>query len=148
MKSVRNSKNAVAKNATTLMSEQEQAVMLLSQGKTPSEVGEELNLDPELLRAWGQEAGFEAAMNQQHDETLTSNTRRLRSLLSKAIDTMEEVMSDSEAPPNVRLSAALQLLKLGNLGKRVEMAAGPLTAEEVERARAKDAMFKALADPF
>jgi uncharacterized protein (UPF0147 family) len=105
------------------------------------EPGEELNLDPELLRAWGQEAGFEAAMNQQHDATLTSNTRRLRSLLSRAVDTIEDLMGDQEAPANVRLSAAVQILKLGNLGKSVEAKAGPVTAEDVEAKRAKDSMF-------
>jgi transposase-like protein len=136
------------KGATNLSGQQAQAVLLLTEGKTSNEVAKQLGVDPGMLSEWRQEAAFEAALNRQHDELLSANTRRLRSLLSKAVDTLEELLGDEEAPAGVRLSAAIQLLKLGNLGKHVEAKPGPTTAEGIEKARAEAAMFEDLLSPF
>jgi hypothetical protein len=94
-------------SAWALSSEQERVVVLLAQGKTIAETAESVEISEHTVRSWRWEhPGVQAAVNSRRQEDWVVVTDRLRALVPKALEVLEQELA-GETP----LSAALHILK-------------------------------------
>jgi len=91
------------------------AIEALAMGENNKVVAEKLNLAPETVSRWLADFEFKARLNSLIEESHQATKDRLRHLSSVALETIEEIMSDSEAPPLVRVTASLKILELTKL---------------------------------
>ena len=90
-----------------LSSEQEKAAVLLAKGKTIAETAESVEVSEHTVRSWRWEhPGVQAAVNSRRQEDWAVVTDRLRALVPKALEVLEQEL-EGEAP----LAAALHILK-------------------------------------
>lgn len=102
----------MAKSDTTrqLSLEQENAIDLLIQGKSDREVAEAVNVSRQTVNQWqNHDAVFIAALNARRYEIWGSQTERLRSLISQAVDVLDSDLSSEDL--RLRQSAAVHILK-------------------------------------
>ena len=88
------------------------AIEALAMGENNKSVAEKLNIAPETISRWRADFDFQATMNAIIEETQKTTKDRLRYLSSVALETIENVMLDSEAPQATRVSAAFKVLEL------------------------------------
>src|SRR5262245_15086877 len=90
-----------------LSSAQEMAVILLAKGKTIAETAESVEVSEHTVRAWRwEQPGLQAAVNGRRQEDWAAVTDRLRALVPKALEVLEQEL-EGETP----LPAALHILK-------------------------------------
>ncbi len=89
---------------------QENAIDLLVAGKSDREVAEAVNVNRSTVNQWrNHDPLFVAELNARRKEIWGSQSERLRNLVAKAVDVLEEDL-DSENP-KLRQSAAIHILK-------------------------------------
>ena len=88
------------------------AIESLAMGENNKNVAEKLGIAPETVSRWRSDFEFQAAMNAIIEETQKTAKDRLRYLSGVALETIESVMLDSEAPQATRVSAAFKVLEL------------------------------------
>lgn len=91
------------------------AIEALAMGENNKSVAEKLNLAPETVSRWRSDFDFQAALNSVLAENRESTKDRLRHLSGVALETIEAIMTDSEAPAKDRLTAALKVLEFSKL---------------------------------
>jgi hypothetical protein len=107
-----------------LSPQQETAVGLLASGKTVEETAQALDVTRQTVGAWLRHPGMQAALNGRRQEQWTGMVDRLRSLLPKALDVLEQELEGEN-----RIQAAVHLLKAaGAYGLSVP--SGPVDPEE------------------
>lgn len=114
---------------------QEQAIELLVEGKTVTEVAEEVGVTRQTVSEWkNHDPVFVAEFNRRRSEMWEGGRERLRSLLDRAVEVLEK---DLDGPdPKLRQIAAVHILKaVGVYGKENFRPYGPVTPEEVEAER-------------
>ena len=84
---------------------QQKAVVLLVLGKTAREVAKELDVSPETISHWRQNATFKALVNELNWEALNHARDQMRALTSKAVWTVKDVMQNGKTDA-ARLKAA------------------------------------------
>ena len=123
--------------------EQENAIDLLIQGKGDREVAEAVHVSRQTVNQWqNHDAVFVAALNARRQETWGSQSERLRNLVAKAIDVLEEDLSSDEK--KLRQSAAIHILKSVKLYGRDLQPYGETAPEGIEREWDREAFFKRL----
>ena len=90
------------------------AIELLASGATVKGVAKELGIAPETVSRWRGDFDFQAALNALLEEARQSTKDRLRHLSSVALDAIEAVLLDEEAPHKDRVTAAFKILELTN----------------------------------
>jgi hypothetical protein len=94
-----------------LSPQQERAVDLLASGKTVTDVAKVIEITRQTVSTWlNHHPGFQAALNNRRQELWAATTDRLRGLLPKALDVLEQAL-EGETP----LPAAVHVLKAGGL---------------------------------
>ena len=89
---------------------QENAIDLLVAGKSDREVAEAVNVNRSTVNQWrNHDPLFVAELNARRKGIWGSQCERLRNLVAKAVDVLEEDL-DSENP-KLRQSAAIHILK-------------------------------------
>jgi len=88
------------------------AIELLASGTNVKSVAKELGIAPETVSRWRGDFDFQAALNTLLHESQSATRERLRHLSSVALDTVEEILTDCEAPHKDRLQAAFKVLEL------------------------------------
>ena len=88
------------------------AVEYLATGMNVKSVAEELGIAAETVSRWRADFNFQAALNVILEDAQQTAKDRLRHLAGVALDTIEAVLTDSEAPAKDRLTAALKVLEL------------------------------------
>jgi len=88
------------------------AIELLASGATVKNVAEKLGIAPETVSRWRGDFDFQAALNALLHESQTAARERLWHLSGVALDTVEEILTDSEAPPKDRLQAAFKVIQI------------------------------------
>ena len=91
------------------------AIQHLAMGENNKSVAEKLNLAPESISRWRGDLDFQAVLNSVLAENRESTKDRLRHLSAIALETIEAIMTDSEAPAKDRLTAALKVIELSNI---------------------------------
>lgn len=114
------------------------AVDLLAVGKNLTEAAEAVGVTRQTVSEWlNQHDGFRAAVNQRRHELWAAVTDRLRSLVPKALDTLEEGLTAGN------VQAALGLLKAAGL-HGLAAPSGPTTPEAIEAERVRSENLAAL----
>jgi hypothetical protein len=109
-----------------LAPEQENAVDLLVLGKSDREVAENLGLARETVTRWRHEHPvFIAELNHRRKALWTEAHDRLRTLVGKAVDILEQAVAGGD------LKAAVEVLKIVKLHGQVSPPSGPEDPELV-----------------
>ncbi len=134
-------KRAIVKEEPLQLTEaRRRAVDLLAAGQRGGDVAQQVGVTLEIVTEWRQLPAFAAAVNARLQDTRESTRQRLRAMAGMALDTVEQVLQDQEAPPQIRLQAALRVLALVGAGEQAKAEIGSADPAEVEddqrRARA------------
>lgn len=89
-----------------LTQNQQKAIAALLSSPSREEAARKCGLTSRTLRAYFQNNEFCEAYRSAFQELTESATRQAQRLLSPALDTLEEVMKDANAPPAARTNAA------------------------------------------
>jgi hypothetical protein len=129
-----------------LSPQQQQAALLMAEGKTGRQVAEALAVAEETVSRWKQQTEFEALINTCLAEAREATRYRLRTLAGKAINVIDGVLDDDKAEDKDRLSAAFQLLKLIEVTVLFKTGTpiGPVEPSGVEAKRASDSFAASL----
>ncbi len=131
---------AVKDEPAQLTEAQHLAVDLLAAGQRGGDVAQQVGVTLEIVTEWRQLPAFAAAVNARLQDTRESTRQRLRAMAGMALDTVEQVLQDQEAPPQLRLQAALKVLDLVGAKEHAKAEIGSADPSEVEedqrRARA------------
>ena len=96
--------------STNLNENQLLAVQMLASGHTGRAIAEKLNVTPETVCRWKSEAEFQAQVNQLLIDSKERIRAKLSDLTTQALDVIETILADKEAPANVKLAAAFKVL--------------------------------------
>lgn len=118
-------------NSGHLSIEQENAVDLLLQGLPDGEVAEAVNVTRQTVWTWRKEhPAFIAELNRRREAVWGSQTERLRGLVRKAVDILEEDLTAEDM--RLRQAAAVHVLRSVALYGSDLSPRGRMTAEDVE----------------
>ena len=110
----------------TLTAEQVAAVDLLANGKTVTDIAQALEVESQTIRQWRtQHYGVQAALNARRQEQWGEQIHRLRVLLPKALDVLEQELEGEN-----QLQAAVHVLKAAKL-YGLPVVAGPTDVEDI-----------------
>ena len=91
---------------------QENAIDLLLQGQSDREVAEAVGVSRQTVTEWRNgNAVFAAELNRRRQEVWGGQEERLRGLVAKAVDVLEEQLEGVMVPARVRVSAAVHILR-------------------------------------
>lgn len=85
---------------------EERAVIALATSKSQEEAARKCGLSARTLRHYLAKPEFQKAYRAACLELTAGATNRARQLLSPALDTLNEIMNDANAPPAARTNAA------------------------------------------
>ena len=91
------------------------AILLMAEGQTNKAIAESLKVAPETVSSWRGDYDFKAALNKLLQANNQYQQDKIRTMATTALDTIENLMNDSECPPKDRLTAALKILELNKL---------------------------------
>lgn len=132
----------------TLNPQQAAAVDLVVAGQRDAEIAEAVGVTRQTVNAWRHwHPEFQAAVNRQRADLWGEAADRLRTMLPKALDSLEQML---DAPPDMSASTALAVVKLAGLTGDGLRPAGPLDADGVILAAARrpiDQVIEALDQP-
>jgi len=115
---------AEADKTRQLNVKQENAIDLLLQGQSDREVAEAVGVSRQTVTEWRNgNAVFGAELNRRRQEVWGGQQERLRGLVAKAVDVLEEQLEDEQGmtPVRVRQAAAVHILKaVGLYGSKLE----------------------------
>lgn len=98
-----------------LTPQQIRAIELLMAGGNVSDVAKELGIARQTVSKWlNQDAHFQAELNTRRYELWNGLTDRLRGLLPKALEVVENELQNSD-DARLRMQAALSILKLASV---------------------------------
>jgi hypothetical protein len=118
---------------TNLSVEQLNAIDILVQGKTDQETARSVGVARETVTRWRNDNPYFAAeLNKQRKLIWGTNQDRLRSLTTKAVDTIETALDAGDS------KAAVEVLKAVGLYGQVKPPGGPVDAELVMWEKAKE----------
>ena len=101
---------------STLKPKQQQAAILLLEGKSGKEVAEIIGVTPESISHWKSDPHFIAFMNHLQHKIMNESLVTLRRTAGKAADKLEDLIDNAESEStNLRdCIAALQMLNFDN----------------------------------
>jgi hypothetical protein len=102
-------------NSNCLTDKQFAAVDMLAMGKSLSFVTETLKIDRKTLYHWRQDEDFQQALSDRRRELWASATDRLRGMLDRSLDVMEQQLHARFEPTQFR--AAATCLRLAGMQK-------------------------------
>jgi len=89
----------------------EKAAILLVSGMAAKDVASAVNCTPETISHWKKETEFKALLNCLRRELLEQGRERLRGSIADAMDTLRDIMVNSENQ-EVRRKAAMDVLRM------------------------------------
>ena len=95
-----------------LSPKQNQAIDLLSSGKTIASVCELLDIDRSTVARWKHSVTFNSALDDRVAMASKQALTELRALKLEAVATWRTLMQDPETPANIRASIAGDILKI------------------------------------
>jgi len=110
-----------------LTRKQEHAIAALLLEPTMADAAKSVGIGEVTLWRWLKREDFQAAYMKAKKKAVTQAVARLQQITSKAVDTLEAVMKDEDAPASSRVTAArvvletsLKAIELEDLTARVE----------------------------
>ena len=113
---------------------QREAADMLTDGRSEADVADELDVERSRLEAWVDEHPyFEAAQHRRREALQRETADRLRSLLPKALDALEEHLESGDVSPKT----AMKLLEMAGYDQFRDMFAGKTDGEAILEAEAR-----------
>jgi AcrR family transcriptional regulator len=118
---------------------QAEVIAALMHGATVTDAAERANVDRTTFYLWlRSDSKFQAELDRARQEQTDAMRARLRGLAAMAVSTLEEMLTDMNVPPGVRLKAALAILQgtdtLDDLGRRLLVHSDPAVHVDVSSA--------------
>src|SRR3954469_22025374 len=89
---------------------EERVATLLAAGRTVVSAAAESGVSERQIHAWKHKPGFTRLVDRLRGQMLDDALGRLAGLATKAVDTLGEILGDSDVVPSIRLSAARGIL--------------------------------------
>src|SRR5438874_5137835 len=105
------------KSAARLTARQEQAIQALLTGANVNAVARDIRVGRTTLYRWLNDAAFRTAYHTAQERAHTWTVNRLQSLTAKAVQVLERLLDDAEAPPVAKVEAARPALDFALAGK-------------------------------
>lgn len=117
--------------------EQQRAAIMLIEGASQRDVAADLDMSEFTISRWVQTPEFRAYQNALLLDMRATAINKIRTLQTKALATIEELLEDKEAPHHVRLNAACKVLEHAGHGFN---SAGilPILDTDAKKIREKD----------
>lgn len=112
-----------------LKDNQIQAARLLASGVKSIDVAKQLGVTPETVSRWRRSIEFQAQINEVQADAHDDALNVLRSLSFNALSVLQEQLTNTDAPPKVRLDAAQAVLRFLSLGLPSSEVIGPTTPQ-------------------
>ena len=106
---------------------------LLASGMSNMEVSKEIDTAPETVSRWKNDFDFAARYNGILNARQTAAEEGLRELSQVAVNTIKDIMTDTEAPQRDRLTAALKILEINRLRPARLQSSNPIELEEEKK---------------
>jgi translation initiation factor RLI1 len=120
----------MATKTDNLTPQQETAADLLAFGATVTDAAATIKVSRQTVSEWlNHHAGFQAVLNARRRELFAENQERLRSLIPKALETLEGSLGDERQA----MAAAVHILKAAGLYGLPEPS-GSIHVDEIESA--------------
>jgi transposase-like protein len=116
------------KSAARLTARQEQAIQALLTGANVNEAARNIQVGRTTLYRWLNDAAFRTAYHTAQERSHIWSVNRLQSLTAKAIQVLERILDDAEAPALAKVEAARAVLDFALLGKEHANQRGSLGA--------------------
>ncbi len=110
-----------------------QAVVALLAAPSLTEAAALCGIGERTLRRWRAQADFVAEYNRARQELLETATGQLRSAMTGAVNVLQCIAHQADAPAAARVTAASRLLELAFYAHRIEDLAARLEKLEKER---------------
>lgn len=110
---------------------QERAIMALLVEPTIRQAAKSCEVGETTLYRWLQEEEFVKAYRSARKQALAQTISRLQQATTRAVDTLQDIMGDKEAPPSSRVTAAKTVLEMSFKAFELEDLAEKV--EELER---------------
>lgn len=104
-----------------LKPKQQQAALLLVQGKSKKTVAGEVGVTPETISSWCSDPYFEAFVNHLQQEALDESLKTIRRAAGKAADKLEDLIENAESE-STKLNACIAVLKMLNFDNHEKLA--------------------------
>jgi len=109
----------------------EQAIIALLEQPSIKEAAQSVGIGEATLFRWLQEPEFQRAYREAKHRVVEQAISRLQQVSGEAVDTLREIMLDTEKPPSTRVTAAKAVLEWSI--KAVEMEDLVTRVEDLER---------------
>jgi|SRR5215813_4561916 len=118
------------KSMARLTARQEQAIQALLTGANVNEVARNIRVGRTTLYRWLNDAAFRTAYHTAQERSHAWTVNRLQSLTAKAMQVLERILDDAEAPPVAKVEAARAVLDFALAGKEPAPQRGELGPEK------------------
>ncbi len=130
------------KQAQKLTELQQRAAELVAAGLTGRQIAETLDNSEFTVSRWRQDPAFIASVNGILRDSREAARERLRSLVGKAVDTIEASLNDAELSASERLKAAFKIIEM--VGIHADEPIGPVSADVIKHQREEHDLFEAI----
>lgn len=110
---------------------QDQAIIALLEQPSIKQAAQSVGISEVTLFRWLQEPEFQRAYREARYRVVEQAISRLQQVSGEAVDTLREIMRDTEKPPSTRVTAAKAVLEMSI--KAVELEDLVTRVEELER---------------
>jgi transposase-like protein len=101
----------MSRNVTNI--KKDKAILALLSHSTIESAAQEVGVTRKTLHEWLKQEDFKMKLQEAKHETMNHVTMRVRASMAEAVDTLTEVMGNSETPAHARVSAAKAVLEAG-----------------------------------
>jgi transposase-like protein len=104
--------------STKLNKNQLLAAQMLATGQSGRDVAKALNIAPETISRWRQQAEFKNYLDRFLSEASEATRQRLETLMKRAINLIEESIDEPSLSPKDRFSMGVKILELCKVEKQ------------------------------
>ncbi|MFK5948156.1 MAG: hypothetical protein QM500_05235 [Methylococcales bacterium] len=110
-----------------------QAILLFSANCKNKDIAEKLKVTPETVSVWRNDYAVQAELNKILEASNQAASDKMRSLSIIALETINGILTDKEAPTRDRLTAAIKVLELNRISQsRIGATNEAVLAKEAE----------------
>ena len=128
--------------STKLNKNQLLAIPMVANGMSGKAVAKELKVTEETISRWKKIPEFQASVNAILKDAMDSARERLRGLISKALDTLEDAINGDEISQKDKANIAFKILALCNAGTLASEKIGSDDPNRVAKKQAFDGMIE------
>jgi len=109
------------------------AISMVANGMTGKAIAEELNVTEETVSRWKQLPEFQAAVNSILKDVMNTARERVRCLMGKALNTLENAIESDGLALKIKVNMAFKILELCDMKSILSEEIGPDDPERVTK---------------